>query len=1721
MLSLPNLGSVTVGTAFGNRVQVQALAGGTISLPSLTQLSTGPVQFESDGTGSVLTLSALGSYVGVADGASPSLQVSNGGTVQAAALITLNDVDLTLIGGTVSLPSLTNTDASNIKVSGGGTLTLAGIASYSAPNGSTLLEATGTNSVLSLPNLGSVTVGTAFGNRVQVQALAGGTISLPSLTQLNTGPVQFESDGTGSVLTLSALGSFAGVDDGASPSLQVSNGGSVQAAALTTLNGVTLTLIGGTVSLPSLTNVDASNIEVSGGGTLTLPGITADRVTSGTATLEATGAGSSLSLPNLGNVTVGTAFDNRIQVQALAGGTLSLPGLSQVSTGPIQFESDGAGSMLNIAALVSLTGTNNGASPSLQVTNGGIVQVTSGALALNGYAVTLTSPLTVGTLNLGANSTLTGTGTVTGNLINGGTVIPGNSTGQLTITGNYTQLAAGALDFTLDGPQANTQYSQLAINGSATFGGALKVSFGSGYTPTKGTNFQVMSFTSATGSFATTNGLHVSSTLELDPSTTATTLTLTADPIVSFTNPLGGSWNTPSNWSTGQIPTSGDNVVIGYSGVTVTESLGDVTIASIQSLAALDITTGSFQVTAGASAINAALTVGSGASLTATGIGTSFAASGSTTVSGASLYADAGATLSLPKLISYVSDNNTFQADGTGSVLDVSALTNVTQQGSWDINATNGGTLSLSGLSSLNCTNIIDIQDTGGGTLNLGGLTSLTSTVSSGLGISITDTGGSTLLDGKLTSLTAEQLAGINVTIDGTDAHVADSWKSFTDSSLNVYGGLYSLPNLTDVDGASLFVNAGTLSLPDLTSCNANFSTFQASGAGSVLDLSALTTVTEQFYLVFNATNGGELNLSGLTSLTRGPNSNDIVITDTGSSTILDGNLTSLNGVDVTLDGTDPHVADSWTTYAGSFTLTGGSDTLPKLTTANFYALQLSGVATLNLSATTANDTNSGNIAIGAGSTLNVAGNFTFPPGNTLKEELGGTLASGLYGRVNIGGSVALAGSDFNLDLINGYTPIDGQDYPALTYASASGSFATITGLPAGMTASQGTTEFELATPPAPIVTWINPNGGNWDDAANWSNDSVPTSGDDVIINTTSPATITIQAGDNIRIEGIITGSNDTLSIMGGSLMVTAGISTLSGPLSMTGGSLSATGSGVSLTANGSTIVDGANLVASGGATLSLPALTSYSNPTISSATLQASGSGSVLSLPALTTLNADFYYGTTLSVEALSGGQVLLPTACHWQQQSQAGLSFKTDGAGSELDVSNMTAFYGNGAGLQLSNGGTILDGNLATLTNVTVTVIGGSYTFGSLTNLDISNVEVSSGGEVTLPLLISYNNPTGTVTKLQASGSGSVLSLPALTTLNAAFYYGTTLSVKALSGGQVLLPELTTIGSSSVGAGVAVETDSAGSELDVSNMTAFYGNGAGLQLSNGGTILDGNLATLTNVTVTVIGGSYTFGSLTNLDISNVEVSSGGKVTLPLLISYNNPTGTVTKLQASGSGSVLSLPALTTLNAAFNYGTTLSVEALGGGQVLLPDLPAIGSSTVGAGVFVETDGTGSELDVSSLTAYYGNGATLQLSHGGTILDGNLATLTNVTVKVIGGSYTFGSLTDIDNSSLYVSGGATVSLPDLTSYNYTGSSARPPWKPAAAAARSTCRADLVGHGWASLHKRDRHRSDPGRPGLIADVGVGLAGQQQRLVDCHRQRQPDRCGQLDAVQCFWR
>ena len=112
------------------------------------------------------------------------------------------------------------------------------------------------------------------------------------------------------------------------------------------------------------------------------------------------------------------------------------------------------------------------------------------------------------------------------------------------------------------------------------------------------------------------------------------------------------------------------------------------------------------------------------------------------------------------------------------------------QPHSWAIFATNGGTVDLSGFTSLNSSDAI----------------------------SIIDTGGSTLIDPNLTSLSADAGAFLGVTLDGTDLNVGNARPSLSGGVLNLTGGAYTLPSLTNFGSPQFAFSGGaTLNLPVLT----------------------------------------------------------------------------------------------------------------------------------------------------------------------------------------------------------------------------------------------------------------------------------------------------------------------------------------------------------------------------------------------------------------------------------------------------------------------------------------------------------------------------------------------------------------------------------------------------------------------------------------------------------------------------------------------------------------------------------------------------------------------------------------------------------------------------------------------------------------------------------------------------------------------------------------
>jgi hypothetical protein len=128
--------------------------------------------------------------------------------------------------------------------------------------------------------------------------------------------------------------------------------------------------------------------------------------------------------------------------------------------------------------------------------SGALTVGTGASLLTNGGAISATS------INVGAGGLFGGSGSITGNIVNGGTVAPGNSPGALTIAGDYTQGPNATLAVELGGTAAGT-YDTLDVTGMALLDGTLTVSMFGGFIGSVGDVFPVISASMISGNFAT------------------------------------------------------------------------------------------------------------------------------------------------------------------------------------------------------------------------------------------------------------------------------------------------------------------------------------------------------------------------------------------------------------------------------------------------------------------------------------------------------------------------------------------------------------------------------------------------------------------------------------------------------------------------------------------------------------------------------------------------------------------------------------------------------------------------------------------------------------------------------------------------------------------------------------------------------------------------------------------------------------------------------------------------------------------------------------------------------------------------------------------------------------------------------------------------------------------------------------------------------------------
>jgi phage baseplate assembly protein gpV len=170
-----------------------------------------------------------------------------------------------------------------------------------------------------------------------------------------------------------------------------------------------------------------------------------------------------------------------------------------------------AGSFLNQGNFYKY-GAGTTTTMDIEFTHSGNLEVVAGSLVFpsgmtsgDGTVVDLGGG-TLGTgdiFNLATGASLTGTGTINGNLNNAGEVSPGASPGQITVSGDYAQTADGILTIELAGTTADSEFDQLVVSGASSLAGSLDVSLIDGFDPILEDTFEILSSGSLSGTFGT------------------------------------------------------------------------------------------------------------------------------------------------------------------------------------------------------------------------------------------------------------------------------------------------------------------------------------------------------------------------------------------------------------------------------------------------------------------------------------------------------------------------------------------------------------------------------------------------------------------------------------------------------------------------------------------------------------------------------------------------------------------------------------------------------------------------------------------------------------------------------------------------------------------------------------------------------------------------------------------------------------------------------------------------------------------------------------------------------------------------------------------------------------------------------------------------------------------------------------------------------------------
>ena len=847
-----SLAAAALSSSLTGTPHLTASGGGTIQLaaPSFSATYSGAqVVFDADGTGSTLVLNTLDSLV-----VNESTSFTDPLTIRATnnGVIDLSGVE-----------SATSNDRLDFVIASGGDIDLSSLLSTS------LVRFQVDKASYTLPTLATAS-GTTF------DAASGTTISTPLLGSMTGSTVSLAD---GSELAAPALTSF-------------------QSSAVTLTPTRTFTTGG-------LVNIDSSRFFLQAGAVF-------DQVTATTYTgnfndartiMEADGAGTNLDMSSLTSMTLseGTSFEDVLTIRASNGGLIDLSNVQTIesndlvelevqtsgnidlsslaSTQRVLFDVDVPAYTVPVLASASNSRFDVGASATLNLPmlvqhNGGNVTLAADA-TINLPALTNLNNVT---FSAGANATLDAplltdiAGSVltlspditfnTGSLSNvdntrifveGGKVL--DSVSDTAYVGSFA--ANSQTIFQADGAGSLIDFSSMLsfeANENSSFEDALYVR------AQNGGKIDLSSIESADSNDLLV--FHVISGGDIDLSSLATTQRVVFDvDVETYTVPQLAT-ATASRFEAGAAATFNLPMLTQHNG-------GTVTLAADATLNAPVVTAlNSVTISAGInSTLNAPQLTDISGSVVTFSPDFTFTTGNLANVDNTRLFVEGGEVVNNVTDTAYVgsfsaNSQTIFQADGTGSLLDLSSMASfeANETSSFEdplyVRAQNNGTIDLSSIESATSNDLLVFHATTGGQIDLSSLVSA-SRVRFDIDVAAfqlpaleTATSSQFLIATGTTVETPEltSLSGATLTVDDGGTLLAPKLTSLTSSVATITAAnSIQTASLTNIDGSRFFVEAGgvfdSVSAVGYTATFSGAQTImQATGPGAVLDLSSLTS---------------------------------------------------------------------------------------------------------------------------------------------------------------------------------------------------------------------------------------------------------------------------------------------------------------------------------------------------------------------------------------------------------------------------------------------------------------------------------------------------------------------------------------------------------------------------------------------------------------------------------------------------------------------------------------------------------------------------------------------------------------------------------------------------------------------------------------------------------------------------------------------------------------